>query len=107
MGVRGARNPVTDRTPLEAFTGRSRAYPRLTPITADGYRLRHDKIDRNGKITIRYTGRLHHIGIGRRYAGQTVAVLVAGRDIRVRTDTGQLIRALTLDPTRNYQPQTG
>jgi len=95
------------RTPLDAFTNRTRAHPRLTPITADGYRLRHDKIDRNGKITIRYKGRLHHIGIGRRYAGHTVAVLIAGRDIRVLTDTGQLIRALTLDPTRNYQPQTG
>jgi transposase InsO family protein len=93
------------RTPLDAFTARTRAYPRLTPITADGYRLRHDKIDRNGKITIRYKGRLHHIGLGRAHAGQTVAVLVAGRDIRVLTDTGQLIRALTLDPNRDYQPQ--
>ena len=93
------------RTPLEVFHTRSHAYPRLTPIAADGYRLRHDKIDRNGKITIRYQGRLHHIGLGRTHAGQTVAVLVAGRDIRVLTDTGELIRALTLDPTRDYQPQ--
>jgi transposase InsO family protein len=93
------------RTPLEVFTARTRAYPRLTPITADGYRVRHDKIDRNGKITIRYQGRLHHIGLGRAHAGQTVAVLIAGRDIRVLTETGELIRALTLDPTRDYQPQ--
>lgn len=93
------------RTPHAAFTARSRAYPRLTPITADGYRLRHDKIDRAGKITIRYQGRLHHIGLGRAHAGNTVAVLIAGRDIRILTDTGQLIRALTLDPSRDYQPQ--
>jgi transposase InsO family protein len=93
------------RTPLDTYTARSRAYPRLTPITADGYRLRHDTIDRNGKITLRYKGRLHHIGIGRAHAGGTVAVLVAGRDIRVLTQTGQLLRELTLDPTRDYQPQ--
>jgi transposase InsO family protein len=95
------------RTPINAFNARSRAYPQLTPITADGYRLRHDKIDHAGKITIRYNGRLHHIGLGRTHAGQTVAVLVAGRDIRVLTETGELIRSLTLDPTRDYQPQTG
>jgi transposase InsO family protein len=93
------------RTPHDAFTARSRAYPRLTPITADGYRLRHDKIDRAGKITVRYKGRLHHIGLGRAHAGDTVAVLIAGRDIRVLTETGDLIRALTLDPAKDYQPR--
>jgi hypothetical protein len=49
--------------------------------------------------------RLHHIGLGRQHAGQPVAVLIAGRDIRVLDDTGQLIRQLVLDPTRDYQPQ--
>jgi transposase InsO family protein len=94
------------RTPIEAFTARTKAHPRLTPITVDGYRIRHDRIDRTGKITIRYKGRLHHIGLGRKHAGRTVAVLIAGRDIRVLDNTGQLIRQLELDPTRDYQPQT-
>jgi hypothetical protein len=31
-----------------------------------------------------------------------VAILVAGRDIRILDDTGQL----TLDPNRDYQPQS-
>jgi transposase InsO family protein len=94
------------RTPIVAFSARTKAHPRLAPITVDGYRLRRDKIDRNGKITIRHKGRLHHIGLGRRHAGQTVAVLIAGRDIRVLNDTGELIRELVLDPTRDYQAQT-
>ena len=87
------------QTPIVAFNARTKAHPRLTGIAIDGYRLRHDKIDRNGKITIRYKGRLHHIGLGRRHAGQTVAVLIAGRDIRVLNDTGELIRQL--DPRPN------
>jgi hypothetical protein len=37
--------------------------------------------------------------------GETVAMLVAGRDIRILDDTGELIRQLTLDPTRDYQPK--
>ena len=35
----------------------------------------------------------------------TVAMLVAGRDIRILNDAGELIRQLTLDPNRDYQPQ--
>ena len=96
---------LTRRTPIDAFNARTKAHPRLARITVDGYRLRHDKIDRNGKITVRYQGRLHHIGLGRRHAGRTVAVLIAGPDIRVLTNDGRVIRELTLDPTRDYQPQ--
>jgi hypothetical protein len=56
-------------------------------------------------ITLRHHSRLHHIGLGRRYRGIRVLVLVADRDVRVLSEDGQLIRALTLDPTRDYQPQ--
>jgi hypothetical protein len=34
-------------------------------------------------------------------------LLVAGPDVRILTDDGELIHALTLDPTRNYQPLNG
>jgi hypothetical protein len=56
-------------------------------------------------LTLRYGGRLHHIGLGRRYAGQRVTLLVAGRDLRVLNPKGRLMRRLTLNPTRDYQPQ--
>ncbi len=93
-------------TPHDAFNARTRAYPRLPAIAVNGYRLRRDKIDTDGKLTIRHAGRLHHIGMGRRHAGKTVAMLVAGRDIRILDDsTGEVLRQLTLDPTRDYQPQ--
>ena len=93
------------RTPLEAFTARTKAHPQLPAITVDGYRVRRDTIDGDGKLTVRYAGHLHHIGMGRRYAGQPIAMLIAGRDIRILDHTGQLLRRLTLDPTRDYQPQ--
>lgn len=38
--------------------------------------------------------------------GTRVLMLIADSNIRIITeDTGQLIRQLVLDPTRNYQPQ--
>jgi hypothetical protein len=69
------------------------------------YRLRHDKVDPSGVITLRHNSRLHHIGLGRRHAGTRVLVLVADLHIRVLTQDGRLLRALTLDPARDYQPQ--
>jgi hypothetical protein len=35
-----------------------------------------------------------------------VILLVAGKDVRILDDKHQLIRELTLDPSRKYQPQT-
>jgi hypothetical protein len=69
------------------------------------YRLRTDKIDTSGTITLRHDSRLHHIGLGRRLAGTRVYVLAADLHIRVvGTETGELLRELTLDPSRDYQP---
>jgi len=50
-------------------------------------------------------GRLYHIGIGRTRARTPVLMLVQDQRIRViKAATGELIRELTLDPDRNYQP---
>ncbi|MCX6464876.1 MAG: hypothetical protein NTW05_15000 [Pseudonocardiales bacterium] len=57
-------------------------------------------------ITLRHNSRLHHIGIGRRHAGTDVLVLVHDLHIRVLDSDGELLRELTLDPTKDYQPQT-
>src|SRR5215213_10733221 len=73
---------------------------------SDGhFRVRHDKIDANGKLTLRHNSRLYHIGMGRRHARTTVLVLVHDLHVRVLSTSGQLLRDLQLDPTRDYQPQ--
>jgi hypothetical protein len=41
----------------------------------------------------------------RRHAGTTVFVLVHDLHIRVLTTSGQLLRYLRLDPSRDHQPQ--
>ena len=51
------------------------------PITHD--RIRHDTVDKAGSVTLRYRSRLHHIGIGRTYAGTCVILIVQDLDIRV------------------------
>jgi transposase InsO family protein len=93
------------RTPRAAYDARPKATPRLQPLHDAHYRVRHDTIDRYGKLTLRHASRLHHIGIGRRHAGTKVLVLVKDLHIRITTTNGEPIRELTLDPTRDYQPQ--
>ncbi len=102
-GVRPHRG-IGRRTPAEAFAARERASPRGPCIDCAGYRVRHDRIDKQGRVTLRYRGRLHHIGVGRAYRGWRVVLLVAGREIRILGLDGSQLRRLVLDPTRDYQP---
>lgn len=66
--------------------------------------VRRDTIDYHGVVTLRHRSRLHHIGVGRIHTGKRVIVLVDGLDVRVLTQDGELLRLLTLDPGRDYQP---
>ena len=91
------------QTPMSVFNLRLKARPSLQPAPAD-HRVRRDKIDAFGKVTLRYLGRLRHIPVGTAHRNRRVRLLVAGPDVRIVTDDGELIRALTLDPLRNYQP---
>ena len=92
------------RTPAAAYAAKIKARPPAGQ-PATHFRVRHDKVDKTGAITLRYQSKLHHIGMGARHRGQQVVLLVADRDIRVVTPDGELLRRLTLDPTRDYQPQ--
>jgi transposase InsO family protein len=93
------------RTPEEAFGARPKAGPSGTRLAIPGhYRVRQDRIDSGGVVTLRYNSRLHHIGVGRKHAGIRVLLLVADLEVRVLTYDGELLRELTLDPERGYQP---
>ena len=93
------------RTPIEAFSARERAHPVGPRIDSTGYRVRRDKVDKAGVVTLRHRGKLFHIGVGRRYAGWRVILLVDGTDIRILGIDGSPLRHLTLDPSKDYQPQ--
>ncbi len=96
------------RTPAAAFAARTKATPKLAPLAVEGHhRVRRDRIDKAGRVTLRYRSRLLHIGVGRAHAGTRVLLLVHDLDVRVITENGGLLRHLTIDPTRDYQPLVG
>ena len=92
------------RTPEQAYTARSKAGP--AGAVGGHWRIREDRIDTTGVVTLRFNSRLHHIGVGRTHKHVRVRLLIHDQHVRIiATDTGQLLRELTLDPTRDYQPQ--
>jgi transposase InsO family protein len=91
------------RTPLQAYSSRVKARP--AGASAETYfRVREDRVDETGKVSLRYDSRLYKIGLGRAHRGRAVKLLIADLEIRVIDSNGELLRELTLDPSRCYQP---
>lgn len=61
------------RTPEQAYTTGPKAQPTDNP--EDEWRIRNDIVGANGKVTIRYAGRLYHLGVGRAYGGKHILML--------------------------------
>jgi hypothetical protein len=67
-------------------------------------RVRHGVIDTRGKVTLRVSGRLHHINIGTPYASVRVLLVVHDLEVWVvDVGTGELLRELVIDPSKDYQ----
>lgn len=92
-------------TPATIYNSRPKATPQQGSRDTDTHdRVRHDRVDTAGKITLRYAGQLYSIGIGRTHARTRVLVLIQDPHIRViDAATGELLRDLVLNPTKRYQ----
>jgi hypothetical protein len=95
---------ISRATPATIYNARPKAAPGdRTSDTHD--RVRADRIGATGTATLRHGGKLYHIGIGPTHAGTHILLLVQDLNIRIiNAATGELLRELTLDPDRNYQP---
>jgi hypothetical protein len=92
-------------TPATLYDTMPKALPGPATDPETHQRIRHDRIDKAGSVTIRHNSRLHHVGVGRTHAGTYVILLVQDLQIRVvKAITGELLRELVLDPNRDYQP---
>ena len=70
------------------------------------HRIRKDIDNKEGKVTLRHAGKLHHIWIGRKHGRTPITMIINGLNIRaINTQTGEQLRELTLNPNKNYQPQ--
>jgi transposase InsO family protein len=92
-------------TPATIYAALPKATPSNDRSTDSHNRVRHDKIDKAGSVTLRVAGQLRHIGVGRTYARTDVILLIHDLHVRiVDAATGELLRDLTIDPRKDYQP---
>jgi transposase InsO family protein len=93
------------RTPATAYT----ALPKAEPVLTDGdqhWRVRYDTIDDTGTVSVRYAGKLRHLGIGRAHRGKPVVLLMSGPEtIIAGRHNAEILAEHTIDPTKDYQPQ--
>ena len=93
-------------TPATTYNARPKASPTGDRSTDSHDRTRHDIVSTAGNVTLRIAGQLRHIGLGRTYARTRVILLVQDLHVRViDAATGELLRELIVDPTKDYQPK--
>jgi transposase InsO family protein len=90
-------------TPASAY----RAIPKALPANgrAPGhYRLRYDRLDTKGKMSLRRAGRMHHLGIGTAHARKRVLALADDHHITViELHTGEVLSHHLIEPEKTYR----
>ena len=83
-----------------------RATPKALPAAGwdpQHYRLRYDRVDKDGHVSIRRAGRMHHLGIGRTHTGDRVLALIDNTTVTlIHLTTGEILSEHHIDPTRGY-----
>lgn len=93
------------RTPQDAYTALPKATPTPAAETSE-WRSRTDKVDAQGSVTLRYAGKLRHLGVGRTHAGLPILMLIHNREVTLSDlHTGEMIAEYTIDPAKDYQPK--
>jgi transposase InsO family protein len=86
-------------TPAQAFTATEKAHPADRPLPAPVFVSRHTVGETSGKLHIAP----YRVNVGLRWAAHNCDVVRQGDHIAIFSGT-TLIRTLTADPTRSYQP---
>ncbi|MGV0401056.1 integrase core domain-containing protein, partial [Corynebacterium segmentosum] len=89
-------------TPHHSYTTGTKASPNDKPTQE--WRTRKDIVWDNGKVTVRYAGKLFHLGIGRAFKKQKILMVIADNHITTSlAATGEIITEHYIDTARDYQ----
>jgi hypothetical protein len=98
------------RTPGEAYRATPKALPASNGHAPGHYRLRYDRLDSKGRMTLRRAGRMHHLGIGATHARKRVLAFADDDQITVaELTTGEVLSVHLIEPEKTYwrnQPRT-
>lgn len=90
-------------TPHQAYYQLPKASPQ--PLITEDNRVRNDKVDKAGRITLRFAGEMKYLGIGRAHTGVTTLTVITGTHaLTSNADTGEIIAEHNIDTGARYQP---
>src|SRR5699024_2343304 len=90
-------------TPHQAYYQLPKASPQ--PLITEDNRVRNDKVDKAGRITLRFAGEMKYLGIGRAHTGVTTLTVITGTHaLTSNADTGEIIAEHNIDTGGRYQP---
>ena len=91
------------RTPGEAYRTTPKALPASNGHAPGHYRLRYDRLDVKGKMTLRRAGRMHSLHVGAAHARKRVLAFADDRRVTVaELSTGEVLGVHLIDPERRY-----
>jgi transposase InsO family protein len=91
------------RTPGDAYRATPKAAPATNGNAPGHYRLRYDRLDTKGKMSLRRAGRMHHLGVGTAHARKRVLALADEHLITViELHTGEVLSTHLIDPNKTY-----
>jgi transposase InsO family protein len=91
------------RTPGEAYRATPKAAPASNGHAPGHYRLRYDRLDTTGKMSLRRAGRMHHLGVGRAHARKRVLAFADDHQVTVaELTTGEVLSVHLIEPNKAY-----
>lgn len=93
------------KTPWFAYTAKPKLRPSKKGHIGD-WRVRYDRVDKFGKLTLRLGGNLHHLGIGKQNSGLEVILLIDLKQVTVvHQESGEILSEHAIEPLKNYWPK--
>ncbi len=89
--------------PRPTPTEQPRKHSQPTPRAPGHYRLRYDRVDKKGTMSLRRAGRMHHLAIGAKHIGKRVLALTDEHQVTViELDTGEVLSTHDIQPNKTY-----
>ena len=94
------------RTPAAAYAALPKAIP-AGQHSAGHYRLRYDRVDTWGKVSLRRAGKMHHLGVGYAHRGTRILAIADQATVTViALKTGEILSTHDIDPAKTYWRNT-
>ncbi len=90
------------KTPQSCYEATIKATPKVAK-DKEHYRVRHDHVDKFGKLSLRRAGKMHHLGVGGENRFKKVLVIVDHYKVSVvEQKTGEILSQHSIEPSRDY-----